>query len=164
MLMSQMKRARKDADVRLENALYLDSKLREIPGIIPYKLVDGATRSAYHEYPFRYKKEYFENIPRAKFIKALEAEGIPCGEGYGPQYKYAIMDDALNSKGYKRLFSEERLKRYREEIKLPGNDQLCEEAVCFYQSLLLGNKDDMDDIAKAIGKIYENRKELKRES
>ncbi|MGW8314443.1 MAG: DegT/DnrJ/EryC1/StrS family aminotransferase, partial [Bacteroidales bacterium] len=37
-LLSQMQRARKDADKRLENALYLDQKLREIPGIIPYKL------------------------------------------------------------------------------------------------------------------------------
>jgi perosamine synthetase len=163
MLMSQMKRAKKDADIRLENALYLDSKLREIPGIITYKLADGATRSAYHEYPFRYKKEYFNDVPRERFIEALEAEGIPCNEGYGPQYKYAIMDDALNSKGYKRLFSEERLRRYREEINLPGNDQLCEETVCFYQSLLLGSKNDMDDIARAIEKIYDNREELRSE-
>ena len=37
MLMSQMKRAKKDADIRLENATYLDNKLREIPGIIPYR-------------------------------------------------------------------------------------------------------------------------------
>jgi dTDP-4-amino-4,6-dideoxygalactose transaminase len=164
MLMSQMKRAKKDADVRLENALYLDSKLREIPGIIPHKLADGATRSAYHMYPFRYKKEYFNDIPREKFLEALEAEGIPCSGGYGPQNKYAIIDDALNSKGYKRLFSEERLRRYREENHLPGNDQLCEEAVCFYQSILLGTKSDMDDIVNAIQKIYDNRKELSREA
>lgn len=164
MLMSQMKRAKKDADVRLENALYLDSKLSEIPGIIPYKLADGTTRSAYHNYPFRYKKEYFNDISKNKFLEALEAEGIPCSGGYGPQNTYAIMDDALNSKGYKRLFSEERLRRYREENHLPGNDQLCEEAVCFYQSILLGTKSDMDDIARAIEKIYENRDMLKRES
>jgi len=164
MLLSQMKRAKKDADTRLENALYLDGKLREIPGIMPYRLADGATRSAYHMYPFRYKKEYFNDVSRDKFLEALEAEGIPCSEGYGPQYKYAIMDDALNSKGYKRLFSEERLRRYREEINLPGTDQLCEEAVCFYQSILLGTKSDMDDIARAIEKIYINRNELSREA
>ncbi len=38
-----MQRAKKDADKRLENALYLDSRLKEIPGIIPYKLTEGAT-------------------------------------------------------------------------------------------------------------------------
>ncbi|KPK83685.1 MAG: hypothetical protein AMS27_12120 [Bacteroides sp. SM23_62_1] len=160
MLMSQMKRAKKDADTRLENATFLDGKLKEIPGIIPYKLADGATRSAYHMYPFRYKKEYYNNISREKFLQALNAEGVPGWSGYGPQNKYELVEEALDSKGYKRLFSEERLRRYREENNLPGNNQLCEEAVCFYQSMLLGTKNDMDDIVKAITKIYENRDQL----
>jgi len=160
MLMSQMKRAKKDADKRLENATYLDDKLKEIPGIIPYRLADGATRSAYHMYPFRYKKEYFNNVSRDRFLQALNAEGIPGWRGYGPQNKYELVEEALNSKGYKRLFSEDRLRKYRQENHLPGNDQLCEEAVCFYQSMLLGTKNDMDDIVKAITKIYENRAEL----
>ncbi len=59
MLLSQMKRAKKDADIRLENALYLDSKLTRNSRNYPYKLADGATRSAYHEYPFRYRKGIF---------------------------------------------------------------------------------------------------------
>jgi dTDP-4-amino-4,6-dideoxygalactose transaminase len=160
MLMSQMKRAKKDADIRLANALYLDSKLKDIPGIITYKLAKGANRSAYHLYPFRYKKEFFNNIPKQKFIEALQAEGIPASSGYGPQNKYELVEEALNSKGYKRLFGEDRLRRYREENHLPGNDQLCEEAVVFYQSLLLGTKSDMDDIVSAITKIYENRDSL----
>lgn len=160
MLMSQMKRIKKDADVRLENALYLNSIIKEIPGIIPYKLADGATRSAYHAYPFRYKKEYFNNAPRKRFLEALNAEGIPCWGGYGPQNKYGLIREALNSRGYKRLFPEERLRRFREENHLPGNDQLCQEAVCFFQSMLLGNKRDMDDIATAILKIYKNRDKL----
>jgi dTDP-4-amino-4,6-dideoxygalactose transaminase len=160
-LMSQMKRIQADADKRLENALYLDSKLKEIPGIIPYKLSDGATRSAYHLYPFRYKKESFDNLPRKKFLQALSAEGIPCSGGYGPQYNDGLMEEALNSKGYKRLFSEQRLNTYREELKnLPDNDQLTQEAVWFSQSMLLGEKKDMDDIIDAVQKIYENRKQL----
>ncbi|MEE9167921.1 MAG: aminotransferase class I/II-fold pyridoxal phosphate-dependent enzyme [Candidatus Neomarinimicrobiota bacterium] len=160
MLMSQMKRIQKDADLRLENALYVNSKIEEIPGIIPYKLADGATRSAYHYYPFRYKKEFFNNAPRKKFLEALNAEGIPCWGGYGPQNKYGLIQEALNSRGYKRLFSEERLRRFRKENHLPGNDQLCQEAVCFEQNMLLGNKRDMDDIATAILKIYQNRDKL----
>lgn len=158
--MSQMTRIKKDADVRLENARYLDSRIKEIPGIIPYQLADGATRSAYHYYPFRYKKKYFNNAPKKKFLEALKAEGIPCWGGYGPQNKHGLIQEALNSRGYKRLFSEERLRRFRAENHLPGNDQLCQEAVCFYQSMLLGNKRDMDDIATAIFKIYENRDKL----
>jgi perosamine synthetase len=160
-LMSQMKRIHADADKRLANALYLDSKLKEIPGIIPYKLANGATRSAYHLYPFRYKKEFFNDLSREKFLKALSAEGIPCSEGYGPQYHDGLMEEALNSTGYKRLFSKQRLDDYREELhNLPDNDQLTSEAVWLFQNMLLGEQKDMDDIVNAVQKIYENRKQL----
>jgi len=159
-LVSQMERIQKDADTRLENALYLTSRIKDIPGIIPYKLADGATRSAYHLYPFRYKKEYFNNVPRNRFLSALRAEGIPCSGGYGPQNKDGLIEDALNSEGYKRLFSSRRLKRYREENHCPDNDQLCKEAVWFSQSMLLGTKRDMETIADAILKLYENRDKL----
>lgn len=159
-LMSQMNRIIKDADIRLTNALYLDAKLKEIPGIVPYKLANGATRSAYHLYPFRYQSEKFNNIPRDKFIRALNAEGIPCGSGYGPQNKDGLIEDTLNSRGYKRLFSEARLKKWRDENVLPGNDKLCSEAVIFSQNILLGSANDMGDIVRAITKIYENRETL----
>ncbi len=160
-LMSQMKRIEQDADKRLENALYLNSKLTDIPGIIPYKLADGATRSAYHLYPFRYKKEHFDDLPRKKFLKALSAEGIPCSGGYGPQYHDGLMEEALNSKGYKRLFSAQRLNTYREELRnLPDNDQLTREAVWLFQNMLLGERKDMDDIIDAMQKVYKNRKKL----
>ena len=67
----------------------------------------------------------------------------------------------LSSRGYKRLLSEQRLNRYREELhNLPENDQLTREAVWFYQNMLLADRKDMDDIIHAIQKVYENRKQL----
>ena len=159
-LLSQMNRIEKDADVRLENAKYLDKKLSEIPGIVPYKLVTKEARSAYHMYPFRFESEKFGNVSRQKFIEALRAEGVPCSTGYGQQNKEGLIEEALNSKGYKRLFSEKRLNQWREENVLPGNDKLAREVVTFTQNILLGTKSDMDDIANAVTKIYENRKSL----
>ena len=49
---------------------------------------------------------------------------------------------------------------------MPGNcqlsiDQLVQETVGFHQRMLLGPRQDMDDIANAIAKIYENRRKLK---
>jgi dTDP-4-amino-4,6-dideoxygalactose transaminase len=159
-LMSQMDRILADADVRLANAQYLDKELAKIPGIVPYKLAPGAERSAYHLYPFRYIREKFNNAPKAKFLEALRAEGIPGSSGYGPQNHEGLIENALNSRGYKRLFSEARLKRWREENVLPGNDLLCSQAVTFTQNILLGSRSDMEDIVKAIAKIYENRGQL----
>jgi perosamine synthetase len=159
-LISQMNRIEKDADIRLDNAKYLDKKLAEIPGIVPAKLVAENSRSALHFYPFRFISEKFGNVLRSKFIEALRAEGVPCSTGYGQQNKDGLIEEALNSKGYKRLFSEQRLKQWREENVLPGNDQLAREAVTFTQNILLGTKSDMDDIINAITKIYENRESL----
>jgi len=160
-LMSQMNRIQKDADIRLANALYLDANLKDIPGITPAKLVDSNARSAYHLYALRYNSKEYNDIPKERFIRALAAEGIPCSGGYGPQNKDGLIEEQLNSKGFKRLFSETRLKQWREENVLPGNDKLCSEAVTFYQSILLGSRSDMEDIVKAIRKIYQNRDSLK---
>ena len=159
-LLSQIKRLEKDTQTRNENAQYLTSRIKDIPGILPPKFYDGVTRAAYHLYPFRYKKEHFNNLSRDKFLSALRAEGIPCSSGYGPQYKDGVVEAVLNSRSFKRSFSKARLDRYRRELNYPENDQLCKEAVWFTQNLLLGTKRDMVDIADAILKIYENRDKL----
>jgi perosamine synthetase len=72
-----------------------------------------------------------------------------------------MLAQLFNSRGYRRLFTESRLKQWNEENILPGNDKLCSEAVTFYQSILLGSKSDMDDIVNAITRIYENRDLIK---
>lgn len=159
-LLGQMKRIEEDAKRRTENAAYLTSKIRDIPGIVPRKFYEGATRNAYHLYAFRYKKEHFNNLPRGKFLSALRAEGIPCSGGYSPLNKEGTIEDALNSRSFQKVFSKDRLDKYREQNHCPENDRLCEEAVWFAQNLLLGTKSDMDDITDAISKIYENRGKL----
>lgn len=159
-LLSQMKRLESDSARRWTNGQYLTSKIKDIPGIIPHRLYDGVTQAAFHLYPFRYKKEHFNNAPREKFMAALSAEGVPCSGGYGPQYRDGLIEAALNSKNFKRSFSKARLDRYREELHYPDNDQLCKEAVWLGQELLLMDKRDIDDIADAIAKVYENRDKL----
>ena len=159
-LLSQMKRLEKHTQKRTKNADYLTSKIKDIPGIAVHKLYEGTTRAVYHLYPFRYKKEHFNNLSRDKFLSALRAEGVPCSSGYGPRYKDGLVEAVLNSKNFKRSFSKERLDRYRRELNYPENDRLCKEAVWLTQNLLLAAKRDMDDIADAILKIYENRDKL----
>ncbi len=158
--LSQIKRLEKDTALRNKNAEYLTSRIKDIPGIVPYKLYDGVTRCAYHLYPFRYKKEQFNNAPREKFLAALSAEGVPCSGGYGPQYRDGLIEVFLNSKNFTRSFPAERLDKYRRELNYPGNEQLCQEAVWLTQNMLLGSKSDTGDIADAIQKIYENRDKL----
>lgn len=159
-LLNQMKRLEADTELRWANGQYLTSKIKGIPGIVPHRLYEGVTRAVYHLYPFRYLKEHFNNAPRDKFLAALSAEGVPCSGGYGPQYNDGLIEAALTSKNFTRSFPKARLDRYREELHYPGNDQLCREAVWIGQNMLLTSKSDMDDIANAIAKVYENRDKL----
>ena len=159
-LLAQMERLEEQTQRRWENAVYLTAKLREIPGITPHRLYDGVTRAAYHLYPFRYNAQEFNGAPRDKFIAALHAEGIPCSGGYGRLNKEPLIEDTLSSKNFQRMYSREQLDHCREQIECPENDLLCSEAIGFSQNLLLGTKEDMDDIANAIEKIHENREQL----
>ena len=73
---------------------------------------------------------------------------------YGEQYNDGMLDEAINSPGYKRLWSAERLKAYRESFKdLKGNAQVCATTVGMGQNMLLADRSDMDHILEAIRKI-----------
>jgi perosamine synthetase len=159
-LLAQMERLEEQTAHRMENATYLSSKLEPIPGIVPHKLNDGATRAAYHMYPFRFLQEQFGGVPRGKFLQALSAEGVPCSGGYGPLNKQDFLEHTFQSKNFKRMYSPKQIERARQMNECPENDRLCSEAVWLFQTLLLGSRKDMDDIANAVEKIYENRDQL----
>jgi len=159
-LLAQMKRLEEQTKKRTKNADYLTSRIKGIPGIIPHRLYEPVTRAAYHLYPFRYEKENFNGLSRGKFLAALKAEGIPCSAGYNPINKDPFFERTLNSRNFRKMYSKKRLNWCREQNHCPDNDQLCKEAVWFFHPLLLGSRKDMDDIADAILKIYENRDKL----
>lgn len=161
LLLQQMTRLEEQSKRRTENALYLTSLLKEIPGIIPAHMHDGCTRNAYHLYMFRYQKAEFDDLPRTTFLKALAAEGIPASRGYFPLNKEPFLQTALESRAYRKLFSEDVIKNWNERNECPANDQLCEEAVWFTQNMFLGTKNDMDQIAEAIRKVKKHTSELK---
>jgi perosamine synthetase len=160
LLLAQMTRLEEQSKAREQNAQYLTKQLRGIPGILPARMYDGCTRNAYHLYMLRYQPERFGGLPRAKFLQALHAEGIPCSGGYSPLNRETYVRDTLASKAYKRIYPPEVLARWEERTRCPANDRLCEEAVWFTQTMLLGPRQDMDDIVAAIRKIHASAADL----
>ncbi len=159
-LLQQIDKLVEETKIRRENADYLTAKLKEIPGIQTVRLPEGS-RPVWHLYPFRYNSAEFKGLPRAKFLQALSAEGIPCWGGYEEQYYDGLIDEAIQSRGYQRLFGAERLKAYRESFKeLKGNKVVCETGVCIFQNMLLGSRKDMDDIVEAIARIRAHAEEI----
>lgn len=162
--LAQLKRLDAQTTTREQNAAYLKSKIENIPGIVPYKTYDSATRISFHLFSFRYKKEFFQGLSRNAFMQALRAEGVPCSGGYTPLNKQEFLKEAFASKNYKRMYHKDMLdyNKYMEQNQCPENDLLCTEAVWFTQNLLLGSKEDMDSIASAIAKIHANAGEVKK--
>ncbi len=165
-LMTQMDSLEQETRIRRENARYLTSKIEEIPGIVPRKNYPEQNRDSYYFYGFRFKEEEF-GISRKTFIKALKAEGIPADDGLGViegglMHQEGVIESVISSRTYRKLYSKERLDEYRNSLRFPEAEKLVRETVGFKHHNLLGLKSDMDDIYRAILKIYENREELRK--
>mgnify|MGYP001828490998 CR=1 FL=1 len=163
LLLAQMTRLGEQTKTREENASYLTTQLEEIPGIRPARMHEGCTRNGYHIYMLRYDPDRFAGLPRAQFLKAMRAEGVPCSGGYSPLNTQPLVKATLETPAYRRLYSPEVLADWEERTRCPANDRLCQEAVWFGQTMLLGPRGDMDDIAGAIRKIQAAAADLARE-
>jgi dTDP-4-amino-4,6-dideoxygalactose transaminase len=152
-LLSQMTRLAVQAARRDENGAYLTRQLGQIDGITPARMYAGCTRNAYHLYMFRYDATKFGGLPREGFLRALRAEGVPASGGYTPLNKVASVTNTLASKSYARIYGADTLGALAERNACPVNDRLCREAVWLAQTVLLGSRADMDDVAAAVRRI-----------
>ena len=161
LLLAQMTRVVEQTNHRTENANYLSKLLKEIQGITPAKLHDGTTRSAYHLYMFRYDKNYFAGLSRAKFLDALIKEGVPCSNGYGMMNKEEYVTGLAKNRHYLNIYGEKTMKLWLERNQCPQNDLLTQEqSVWFFQNMLLGTRTEMDQIAEAIRKIQKHAADI----
>lgn len=147
---------------RNENAAHLTLRLKDVPGILPQKLYDGTNSGSWYLYPMSYRKEHFNNADRSKFLKAVAAEGV----SLSPYIVHGLhrepwIEHILNRPVYKKMFSAKRLEEYRQQVPCPVCDQVCQEMAMIWASgPLLAEREDMDNIADAIIKVYENRDKL----
>ncbi len=160
MLLSQMTRLEAQASVRDGNAAYLTSQLEAIDGIAPARRYAGCTRNAYHLYMFRYDASRFGGLTRDGFLKALRAEGIPASGGYSPLTKEPTITETLAGRAYQRIYGKAEIDRLIERNQCPQNDRLCTEDVWLTQTMLLGPRGDMDQIAEAVRKIQKHAPQL----
>ena len=65
---------------RIEAADFLRQRWAKIPGLMPATVQPGC-RHVYHVFAVRYDAQVM-GIPRARFVEAVRAEGVPLMEGY----------------------------------------------------------------------------------
>jgi dTDP-4-amino-4,6-dideoxygalactose transaminase len=159
-LMAQLTRFDDLCLTREKNGAYLREEIKKIPGILPQENYPGLTRHNHYFFGFRYDQAQFSGLSISRFVEAINAEGIPVGPVYPPMNKEPYVEDNLKSRGFRTVFSAERLDRYRKQNHCPHNDELCATSLCIFQNTLLGTKSDVDDIVEAFHKVHKNAASL----
>ena len=142
-LLVRLRRLQRQTEVRSRNAAHLTRELQRVGGLSPPAARPWVTRHGCHLYMTLYDPGQFGGRSRDEFVAALTAEGIDCTPGY---------QRPLTDEGALKSVSEAYPDRVR-RLPCPNVENVCGRSVWFYQSMLLGARKDMDDIAEAVDKI-----------
>ena len=154
MLSTQLITIEKDMDLRDKNRNILNEAISQIDGLEITKMYPKTTRSANHLYLLRYDKDKFNRIPREKFFKAMQAEGVYTYGGYVPLNREKLFT-LVDTKEYPWLEGI----NYK-DMNFPVTEKLCnDEAVWLKQNHLLGTDEDTQDIINAFVKVINAMKE-----
>jgi len=155
-LNAQLDRLEAQTRKRDRNGQYLAARLRRLPGIHPQKRPSSCTRHSYHLFMLRLDGDAF-GAPRSAVIEALRAEGIPCSAGYG----FSLPEQPMfRNKAFGPFLPNASARLDYRRVRCPSSDLICQQSIWLTQDLLLGNQGDMNDIARAFEKVYENRDRL----
>lgn len=144
-LLAQLSRLDEQTERRRESARYLDEELGKIEGIRPLEQDSRVTRQGFYAYVVRYNAEGFKGASREHFLAALYEEGIPISPVYEPVPHCVLFPGTA----------------YR-NMNIPVTTRVSYlEAVTLPQFVLLGTREDMDDIIEAVWKVHKNADKLK---
>ena len=136
----------------------LNRRLAEIPGIRPARRDPRVVRQAYYGYIFGFDPQVW-GIPRARFLKALTAEGIHAGGGFPPVYRTEYWH--VRKERFPAASRYDPTSPDYAAPHLPVTERLAlEEQVTLPHAQLLGSPEDVEDIVRAVEKLYQHRQEL----
>ncbi|KAB2660320.1 MAG: DegT/DnrJ/EryC1/StrS family aminotransferase [Verrucomicrobia bacterium] len=156
-LSCQLDRLEDQTKRRDRNGQYLAAKLSRFPGIFPQQRPSDCTRHSYHLMMLRVEAEHF-GVSRDTLVEALCAERIPCSAGYA----YSLPQQPIfENKAFGPYIPKATARLKFNKVRCPNSDLICkEQCVWLGQNIFLGQRKDMDDIADAFEKIYEQRQTL----
>jgi dTDP-4-amino-4,6-dideoxygalactose transaminase len=154
----QLERLEPQTAHRHGNGRLLDRLFTQIPGITPQKCDPRCTRNSQYAYIFHVDSKKFAGISTENFIAALNAEGIPTQASYPPLHE---LDCFRNGEYRKCLSGSQASERHPFlEQSFPHTQRAAWETVWIPQFALLGDDEDMNEIAEAIRKIQQNAGEI----
>ena len=154
----QLTRLNSQTTHRHKNARLLDRLLRDIDGITPQHLDPRCTRNGQYAYLFHVDRAAFANIDTERFIAAMNAEGIPNQASYPPLHNLHLFKSGEYRKRLCGSQAQESHAFLQEDF--PQTQRAAWQMVWIPQTALLGDEEDMHEIARALAKIKEHAKDL----
>ncbi len=154
-LLSQYEKLQEEMYLREKNAAYLAGRLRALDFVDAAAYDDRITHHAYHLFVVRFRAEKLaeRGVHRDQLLAAIQAEGVPLVVGYMPLYTFPCVTSD---------YTERQIGAKIDTSVLPNCERASYEEGCWlYQACLLGTRQDMDDIADAIIKVWEHADELR---
>lgn len=158
-LLGQLEQLEALTEKRARHAALLSKALGEIGGIRPLPPQPELTRETIYNYVFQYRPAD-RRVSRDLFVAALDAEGIPCdGRFYEPVYRSDLFP--ATEQDYPQLgLNREQPLDLRSFCCAVAERAAYEESVWLPQFLLLGDEQDVEDIARAVAKVMSSLDEL----
>jgi len=159
-LRCQLERLPAQTEHKHANGEFLAAEAAKIGGIEPLKRDPRITKRGYYFFLLRYDAAQFGGVPRDAFLRALNAEGVPCGSAYGiPLYR----NEAFSPEQARRKICcpPERMLDYH-GLHLPVAERIClEQQVTIPHQALLADREGIQGIVDALAKITANLDELR---
>ena len=157
-LSAQLKRLDSQTQRRHQNARLLDKLLSQTPGITPQQLDPRCTRNGHYAYIFHVDAKHFSGANTENLIQAVNAEGIPNQASYPPVH---ALDVFQNGEYRKRLSGAQATEAHGFlKAQYPVTHRAAWETIWIPQPALLGDEEDIQEIAAAWSKIQKHAKEL----
>lgn len=154
----QLSRLESQTQRRHRNARLLDKLLAEIPGITPQRLDRRCTRNGHYAYIFHVDPKRFAGVSTERLIEAMNAEGIPNQASYPPVH---TLDVFQNGEYRKRLCSPQASESHSFlKAAYLNTQRAANETIWIPQPALLGDEEDIHEIAAAWRKIQRFAKQL----
>ena len=141
-LLSQLQRLDDHVERRIRSAGILDDTLSAIPGLDAPATPENVDRRSYHMYLFRFIESHW-SIDRARFVEALQQEGVPCSTGY----PMPLTEQPL--------FADRQATVETAGDACPQAERLCRDAVWIPHQVLLANVAEVKRVGAAISGIFE---------
>jgi len=136
----------------------LDAELAKIEGVTPQRLDAQCTRNGQYAQIFHVDSGKFGGISMQRFAEAMIAEGIPNQASYPPLHER----DVFRNGSYRERLSGTQKTEPHEFLRgeFPNTKRAAWETYWVPQTALLGDAEDMTEIAEAVRKIQRNSREF----